>query len=248
MREERSPSRLWFPFTATELQVSLAVFGFAAAALAYAGVDGRYLAAAAGGFIVVTYLAGLLVYARRHARRFRFVPDGGVRGEGYLPLFRRARRSILLMHVDDDTPSEELVGLYRSLLERGVRMRRTVVVRPEGDPLGYAWVAEFGNHPNLQQRVLPPQGAALMRFSFVIVDEELVAMSVPGYAAIDAKSYSPGLLLRHLVVLDDRDAAAVFMRLHEELWMAAVPLRNAKDLADPEALARVLYADELPAA
>jgi len=38
------------------------------------------------------------------------------------------------------------------------------------------------------------------------------------------------------------------MRLHEELWMAAVPLRDAKDLADPEALARVLYADELPAA
>ena len=153
--------------------------------------------------MVVAYLAGLLVYARRHARRFVFIRDGGVRGEGYKDPFRRAKRSLLLMHVDDDTPSAELQELYRTLLDRGVRMRRTVVVRREGNPEGYAWIAAFGNHPNLQQRVLPPEVASVMPLSFVIVDESLVILSVPGYAAIDTHSYSPGLLLRHLVVLDD---------------------------------------------
>ena len=243
---DRGPRlRLWFPFTATELQVALGVFGFVAAALAYGGVQEVYLAAAAGGYVVVAYLAGLLVYARRHARRFVFIRDGGVRGEGYKDLFRKAKRSLLLMHVDDDTPSAELQELYRALLERGVRMRRTVVVRREGNPEGYAWIAAFGNHPNLQQRVLPPEAASVMPLSFVIVDESLVILSVPGYAAIDTHTYSPGLLLRHLVVLDDAEAAAVFLRMHEEVWRRAAPLEDAAALADPECLEAALRGDEV---
>jgi len=241
MSEQRpSPQRLWFPFTATELEVALGVFGFVAAALAYGGVDGRYLAAAAGGCAIVAYLAGLLVYGRRHARGFAFIRDGGVRGEGYKEPFRRAKRSLLLMHVDDDTPSAELQELYRTLLDRGVRMRRTVVVRREGDPAGYAWIAAFGDHPNLQQRVLLSEDAAVIPFSFVLVDEELVILSVPGYAAIDTHTYSPGLLLRHLVVLDDAEAAAVFLRMHEEVWRRALPLDDAAALGEPELLAALL--------
>jgi len=237
-----SPQRLWFPFTATELQVALGVFGFVAAALAYAGVEGRYLATAAAGYAVLAYLAGLLVYGRRHARGFVFIREGGVRGEGYKELFRTAKRSLLLMHVDDDTPSVELQALYRTLLDRGVRMRRTVVVRREGDPAGYAWIAAFGDHPNLQQRVILSEDAAVIPFSFALVDEELVVLSVPGYAAIDAHTYSPGLLLRHLVVLDDAEAAAVFLRMHEGVWRRALPLDDAAALADPESLAAALRA------
>ena len=246
MSERSQRPHLWFPFTGTELQVALGVFGFVAAALAYAGVEEAYLAGAAGGYVVVTYLAGLLVNTRRNAGQFLFIRDGGVRGEGYTEMFRKAKRSILLMHVDDDTPSPELQELYRTLLDRGVRMRRTVVVRPEGSPQGYAWIAAFGEHPNLQQRVLSPEAAAVIPLSFVIVDEALVILSVPGYAAIDTHTYSPGLLLRHLVVLDDAEAAAVFLRMHEEVWRHALPLEDAEVLADPDALVATLGREKTP--
>ena len=63
MSDRPSRVHLWFPFTATELQVALGVFGFVAAALAYGGVREVYLAAAAGGYVVVSCLAGLLVDA-----------------------------------------------------------------------------------------------------------------------------------------------------------------------------------------
>lgn len=225
----------WQPFTESESNVLfgfLGVFGTIVSVLAWTWE----VALSVGlGFLLCAYMAALLVRARERHHSFRLIEDGGVRGVGHVELFRRSRQGLLLMHVDDDAPDEELLGLYRSLLERGVQIRRLLFLRP--DAQDWDWVVRFGAHPNLVQRVILPEDSTLMRFGFVVVDETWVALSVPGVGALDAPGYASRFVLRHLLVLHDRHIGRVFARLHGELWSKGHPLpdptalRSAADFA-----------------
>ena len=226
----RVRARDWFPFSATEVQVALGLCGFLATMLSVLGLASEDITRGAGTFLAVTYVAGLLVHARAGRRTFDLVVNGGLRGTGYLPFFRTAKRSLFLTHVDDDTPCEELLGVYRSLLERGVQMRRVVFRR--GKESGTRWLVEFGEHKNLRQRVVPPEHAELMALSFAVVDENAVVVSVPGYGAIDGEPYTPDFVLKHLLVLRDHAVARVFLEIHRQLWDQAKPLERAEELLE----------------
>ena len=225
------PLSVWLPFTATELQVVLGVLGVIAAALSYASFDPKTVLITGAAYLVVFYLAGLLVQARRQVRVFEFLENGGIRGDGYIPYFRAARRSLFLIHADDDSPSDELLAVYRNLLDRGVELRRVLFLR-EG-AAGVTWVARFGDHQGLLQKAILPDQAQVMRFSFVVVDEELVILSVPGFGPLDDGSYSPTFVLRHLLLMHDAAVARVFLRMHGDLWSQGVAITSADDLADP---------------
>ncbi len=222
----RSRIRDWFPFSVGEIEFALAVGGFLVTSLSLVGVPAQTLAVGTGLFLLVTYLAGLLVYDRRSLRVFDFLEDGGVRGSGYVPYFRAARHSLFLTHTDDDAPSEELLGLYRTLLARSVQLRRVTFLRPGSESA--RWLVEFGEHPNLEQRVVPPERADLLPFSFAVVDESVVVVSVPGYSAIDASEYATRFVLRHLLVIHDVAVARVFLEMHRQLWERALPLRMSQ--------------------
>ena len=229
--EGRASGKTWFPFTATEVEVALGVFGFIVATASFAGVEGRTLALLSAAFVPLTYLAGLLVRAAATRGRFRFVVDGGLAGKGYVPVLRRARRSLLLTHLDDDPPGPELLGLYRELLGRGVQMRRIVFERPTASETGTAWIREFGEHPNLAQRVFLPREARAACLSFVVVDSEKVLVSVPGFEPVDADVYATEFVLRHLLVIDDAAVAAAFTRVHAGLWERARDLKASRVLS-----------------
>ena len=214
----------WFPFSVGEIEFALAVGGFLVTSLALVGVPAETLAIGTGLFLLVTYLAGMLVYNRRGLRVFHFVEDGGVRGGGYVPYFRGARYSLFLTHTDDDAPSDELLGLYRTLLAKDVQLRRVTFLRPKTESV--RWLAEFGEHPNLEQRVVPPERADLLPLSFAVVDESVVVVSVPGYSAIDASQYATRFVLRHLIVIHDLAVARVFLEMHRQLWDRALPLQT----------------------
>ena len=182
------------------------------------------------------YFAGLLVYNRREAQKFEFVKDGGITGLGYVPYFRKAEISLLLTHADDDAPSEELNQIYRKLLAKGVAMRRLVFLRDEAPDEAYSWIADFGPHPNLQHRLVPPEDTKSMKFSFVVVDESTVIVSVPGYETLDAQQYAGKFILRHVFVLKDSEAAKVFSRMHADLWSQAIPLDDVNRIKTPKQL------------
>ncbi len=207
----------WFPLRASEVQTALGVFGFFATALAFAGVHPPTLAVAAIVYLVAVYFVGLLVQAARASARYAFIEDGGLAGRGHLARFRKAQRSLLLMHVDDDVPSEELRALYASLLDGGVQIRRIVFLRQEESP---PWITESA-HPNLVQRVVGPDEARFVLNSFAIVDDAELLLSVPGYATVDDDAYTAKLFLRHLMCITDATAVAVFARTHEMLWKRA---------------------------
>lgn len=176
-------------------------------------------------------VAGLSVYSTRLARTFEFIEDGGLRGRGYLPYLRTARHSLFLTHADDDSPSDELLAVYRELLERNVEMRRGLFLR--GDGRGASWIARFGDHPRLLQKAVLPDRAEVMRISFVVVDEEVVILSVPGFGPLDDGSYTDSFVLRHLLVMRDRAVARVFLSVHEHLWNQAAEITTGADLEDP---------------
>jgi len=224
----------WFPFTATEVEVSLAVLAFITSCLAFFGVESRVLGWGALGYAAFAYLAGLLVHTRRVP--FAFIRDGAVRGAGCTGYFRRATKSLLLLHADDDIPSEELLGLYRTLLERGIEIRRVIFVRTEHAPPAYEWVVKFGRHKGLQQRVILPDKADVMRVSFAVVDERFAILSVPGDAAVDSESYAGRFVLRHLLVVEDPEVAEAFTEAHSQLWRRAAVLDDEALLADPKRL------------
>lgn len=230
--------RPWFPFTAIELEIAMGAFAFLTTCLAFLGIERLPLAWTTLGYVAFVYLAGLLVHARRTP--FAFICDGALHGSGYLPYFRRARRSLLLLHTDDDPPGEELLGLYRALLERGVELRRVIFVRPDAAPGAYAWVRAFGRHAGLKQRVVLPERADVMRVSFVVVDERWVMIAVPGDAAIDAEGYASRFVLRHLLVVEDPQVAEAFTEVHSQLWRRASELEDEALLADPARLAQAL--------
>lgn len=219
-----------------EVEVAIGAFGFVATAAAFAGVDQHVLAWSAGAYLILAYLAGLLVHAQRSARRFAFVEDGSLGGRGYMERFRVARRSLFLMHLDDDRPSPELQGLYRSLLDRGVQIRRVLFLRSGETGTSLGWVAEFGNHRNLQQRVVLPEQGRLMRLCFVLVDAAEVLIAVPGYEPVDAAPFTTGFLLRHLLIIRDAKVAAAFVEVYEQIWRSALPLDDVRLLKRPEEL------------
>ena len=229
-----APTSYWFPFTWTEVEIGLGLSSAFGAALSLAAVRPPVVAASVGVFSAVLYLAGLLVYSNRRARTFDFIEDGGLRGEGYVPFFKAARVSVFLTHADDDEPSEELLAIYRGLLDRGVEMRRVIFLRDSAE--GAAWVARFGDHPHLIQRVIPPFSSKVMRFSFVVIDETTVVLSVPGSSPLDEGAYSRGFVLRHLMVIRDSTVAKVFLRMHGDLWAQALSVGSADELVDPTGL------------
>tara|TARA_R110002073_G_scaffold156258_2_gene311559 strand:- start:386 stop:1093 length:708 start_codon:yes stop_codon:yes gene_type:complete len=214
--------RPWFPFSATEVEIALGVFAFVESCLFFLGVQGRPLAWFALVYVTLVYMCGLLVHRRGGA--FEFVRDGALQGTGYIRYFRGARKSLLLVHADADPPGEELLGLYKGLLERGVEVRRIIFVRSDQDPESYEWIERFGAHERLMQRVVPPSQAALIRSSFVVVDERCVIVAVPGSSPLDGESYARKFVLRDLLVIEDPDAAEAFTQVHGQLWARATPL------------------------
>ena len=222
MQREIPP--LWFPFTAGEIQIALGVFGFIASTLSFGGADQQTLALASCGFVVVTYLSGLLVYSRRAGYTFRFVQDGALRGHGYLEHVREAKHSLLLIHADDDSPSEELLLEYSRLLDKGVELRRIIVQRSIQPMAAWEWVTQFGDHERLEHRLIDQALGEVVRLSFVVVDEEVVILSVPSGSPALGEPYAEGLLFSHLLVVRDRSAAEAFVQAHSQLWRRAKPV------------------------
>lgn len=144
MTEQRT--RQWWPFISGEVELGLGVFGFVAAGLGYLGVPSEMLWRLSLAFLVTFYLAGLYVRARAEPTKCQLVMGGGVGGEGYVEVFRTAKRCLFLTHVDDDPPSDELLLLYSKLLDRGIEIRRTVFVRKDARANAYAWLSAFGDH------------------------------------------------------------------------------------------------------
>lgn len=199
--------------------MAFAVFGCAVSLLALLEVGNRVLLFFAVGYAVVGYLAGLLVHCRE--TRSRFIRDGAIRGRGYAPYFRRARRSLLLTHCDEDAPSEELLGIYSELLERGVELRRVVFLRGDHRQRSYEWLHRFGEREGLENRFVQPDRSEVARLSFVVVDERYVILSIPGGEAVDGEHYSRRFVLRHLLVVEDKDVAVAFTEVHRQLWLRA---------------------------
>lgn len=211
----RDSGRRWFPFSIVEIEVTLAVFGVIAAGLGFLGASFHHFVVLAVSFFTATYIAGLFVHARREHHPFQFIEDGAVGGLGYLPYIRAAKRSLLLTHADDDAPGDELLALYKRLLAAGVEMRRVIFRRDGTLP---EWVRKFGTHDRLGQRVVDFEQADAMRLSFVVIDDQVVAMSLPGTLEVDDSGYTPTTRFRHLVLVDDESTARAFLKMHRELW------------------------------
>lgn len=211
----------WFPFSSTEVEVALALFALMESGLYILDVSRDVHVVSAAAFFGVAYVSGLFAHSRRD--RFSLHVDGALGGRGYLPHFRHAKKSLLLLHTDDDPPCAELLGLYRTLLERGVEIRRIIFLRPERRPGAFAWVEDFGEHPQLSQRAVRPEHAAHTRHSFVVVDEAVVLLSVPGGEAIHGEEYSTALTLRHLLAFEGEEAGKAFAEIHGQLWRRAAP-------------------------
>ncbi len=238
-----NPISLWFPFTKEELGLGLGVIGFVLTILTLADVQKPYLVGFAGGSLLLSYLGGLLVYNRRESQKFVFVQNGGISGLGYLPYFKRAKHSLLLTHVDDDAPGEELNHLYKKLLNSGVQMRRLIFMRDDAPDTAYQWIKNFGGHDNLHYRLIRPDHSKAMRFSFVVVDESVVIVSVPGYETLDAVQYNDQFILRHVFVIKDSEAAKVFSRMHADLWADGVPLGDVAEMDAPQDVIQKLNAN-----
>lgn len=220
-----SPSRRWFPFSATEVEIALGLCALLTSTLAFVGVEKHVLVWFTLEYLAFAYLAGLLVHARRSG--FTFLRDGALRGAGYARFFRHATQSLLLLHTDDDAPSDELLGLYRTLLDRGIELRRIIFIRPDHARGAYDWVHRFGRHERLQQRVILPDRADVMRLSFVVVDERWSILSVPGDAAVDSEGYAGRYVLRHLLAIEDPEIAEAFTEVHRQLWRRATVVDEA---------------------
>lgn len=221
----RSP---WFPFSWGELEVAIGVVGAIAGLASYSKVPVPLTFLLVAFVSTALYLAGLLIRTRESVRTFEFLEEGAVKGEGYVPYLRKARRSLFLTHVDEDAPSDELLAVYRTLLGRGVEMRRVIFLREGG--AGTAWVGRFGRNDRLLQRAIPPGRGEVMRLSFVVVDEETVLVSLPGFSQVDQSGYARGFVLRHLVVMHDRSVAQVFLRMHGDLWSQGHSIASPEDL------------------
>lgn len=211
------------PISVGELELMLAVVGAGATAASLLGVSGPLVVITASVALLLGMAAAVVLSNRR--RRVATVHlDGAWRGRGYASAFRRARRSLLLIHLDDDSPDAELRLLYRRLLDRGVQVRRLVIVRPDHRPAGIRWIHEFGAHVGLRQRFVKSVPGSALALSFAIVDESIVLLAVPGFLATESELSSDGVVLRHLIELRHPSVTRAFLEVYESAWKRAVPL------------------------
>jgi hypothetical protein len=237
MDECEGRKKRWWPFSAVEVEIGLALLGLLLSVLGLLGFDRDRIIGLGVVFSIGFYLVGHLVETARARSTFSFLEDGGVGGAGYLAAVRGAKESLLLQHVDDDAPSEELLSTYRLLLNRGVHLRRLVFLRPDSRPDGLSWISDFGEHENLEHRVVLPQHSGITRLSFVVVDERSVVVSLPGIQVLDDEVYASRVLLRHTMLVNEKSVARSFARVHEHVWRGAhqvssTEFRNAKALLE----------------
>ena len=218
--KERS---ILLPFAVRELELAMGVVGLGATAATLLGVPGPSVVVVSGGVLAGLYVAGVLAHATS-SRTVGVHIDGALRGLGYIRAFRRARKSLLLMHVDDDAPDDQLLGLYRTLLDQGVEIRRLIFVRPEHNPEGMRWIIESGWHARLLQRYVATDPGATLSLSFAIVDDSAVLLAVPGFDPTDTEPFSDRLVLRHLVELRNSAVTRAFLEVYESAWRRANPL------------------------
>ncbi len=215
--------RAWFPFTVGQVELTLGVAGLGATITSLLDAPGNLIAIGTTGFLVASFLAGHLATAAGN-QVARVHLDGALHGTGYASRFRKAKRSLLLIHLDDDAPNTELQALYRTLLDRGVSIRRLVFVRPDHRAEGIHWIQEFGPHPRLRQRFVEGEVASPMALSFAIVDEDVVLLAVPGFHPTETELYSDGIVLRHLVELRHPAVTRAFLEVYEAAWKRALAL------------------------
>lgn len=200
----------------------LTLIGTATALLALTDVGDR---AVLLGSLSLLATAGICVAWREHRMRERpsFIAGGALRGLGYVRDFESASSSLLLMHVDDDSPSGELLDVYARKLDSGIIVRRLVIVRPNHSPPSIEWAAELPSHPNFQQRFVDSQTDAVMPLSFAIIDEKTVLVAVPGYRAGESGPLADRLILRHLIRLTGPEEVQCFVETYEAMWRANQP-------------------------
>src|SRR5262245_27453672 len=114
----RGRLRQWFPFSPTEIQIALGLLALGTTSLLLFGAPEHAVGWGSLATVAFFYLAGLLAYS--HSAEYSYIRDGSLGGHGYVQFFRKARKSLLLIHIDDDSPGPELLGLYRRLLDQGV--------------------------------------------------------------------------------------------------------------------------------
>lgn len=207
----------WFPFTTAQVEIALGLAGLGATAASLLEVPGPAVAFGTAGFLVLILLVGLLAEAARE-QIARVHLDGALHGRGYANLFRRARRSLLLIHLDDDAPDEELLGLYRRLLERGIAIRRLIFVRTDHRSAGIHWITDFGPHHGLRQKCVEAESGNPLPLSFAIVDEDIVLLALPGFHATETGTFTSGVVLRHLIELRDPSITRAFLEVYESAW------------------------------
>lgn len=210
----------WFPFTSSEIEIALGVCGLGATAATLLGVPGPWVVVGTVGSLSAFFSAGLLVRAAGN-RVARVDLDGALHGRGYTRVFQQVQRSLLLIHLDDDAPNEELLGLYRSLLSRGVEIRRLIFVRPDHQADGIRWIEKFGPHEHLRQRVVESDSGSTLMLSFAVVDDRVVLLAIPGFHKTETAPFATACFLRHLVELRHPGVTRAFLEVYESAWRRA---------------------------
>lgn len=217
---ERKPA--WFPFAAVEVEIALGIAGLGATAASLLGAPGPTVVMGTAGFLFALTVITLMARAATN-RVAKVALDAALHGRGYTRVFRQAKRSLLLIHLDDDAPDDELLGLYRTLLDRGIAIRRLVFLRPDHRPEGIRWITEFGPHPLLRQRFVEVGAGTPLSLSFALVDEDLVLLAVPGFHPTETELYSDNIVLRHLIELQHPAVTRAFHEVYEAAWNRATP-------------------------
>ena len=74
----------------------------------------------------------------------------------------------------------------------------------------------------LQQRVIATEsGATVLPLSFVVVDESVVLLAVPGFRPGESGPLSNRTVLRHLVRIVQPEAVRAFIEVYEAAWADA---------------------------
>tara|TARA_R110002072_G_scaffold121342_2_gene255028 strand:- start:208 stop:906 length:699 start_codon:yes stop_codon:yes gene_type:complete len=226
----------WFPFTASEVEIALGVTGLGATAASLLGAPGPSVVGGTAGALCALLLVGFMVRAAGN-RVARVQLDGALHGIGYTRVFRKAKRSLLLVHLDDDAPDHELLALYHKLLGQGVAVRRLVFVRPDHRAEGIHWITEMEPHPLLRQRFVEVEAGSPLSLSLAIVDENVVLLAVPGFHATETELYAEGVVLRHLIELRHAAVTRAFLEVYESAWKRATPFeaqeRAAQEVCKP---------------
>lgn len=213
----------WFPFTASEVEIALGLCGLGATAATLLDVPGPWVVGGTVGSLSAFFCLGLLARAASN-RVARVDLDGALHGRGYTRVFQQVQQSLLLIHLDDDAPDEELLGLYRSLLSRGVEIRRLIFVRPDHQLAGIRWIADFGPHEHLRQRVVEADPGSPLMLSFAVVDDRVVLLAIPGFQPTETAAFADACVLRHLVELRHPAVTRAFLEVYESAWRRARPV------------------------